>query len=287
MRARGPCATLLVAFVSLTAACSFEVDYSGSRYACDPAAPLCPGVEVCIDNLCLSPDEVPGPGQTDAGPVPVEDPPDAALPVEEPIDASPPGPDAQTLFTFAVGDRLGSDVKGVTTDTFLDNNQQNNNFGADDIVDTDTNPLRRALVRFDLSSLPAGATVLDARLQVFVENPLSDGELEIAPLTEAWVENEATWRNRASGTSWKTQGGTAGAVIVKVAPRNEGAFEIVLPPAAVQPWITTPATNFGLRFNSTSNNGQGAQMTSRNSILLDRRPQLVVTVSVPPVTTGR
>jgi hypothetical protein len=284
MRARHPSASWLVAIVSLVVACSFEVDYSGSRYACDPDRPLCPGIEVCsAEGLCLHPDELPGHDEPDAGPEPE---PDAAV-IEPPVDAAPPGPDAQTLFTFQVGDRLTSDVKGVTTDTFLDNSQQNTNFGADDIIDADQSPLRRALVRFDLSQLPAGAKVLDAKLQVYVENPIDEGDLELAPLTEAWAENEATWRNRVANTTWKSAGGTAGASVAKFAPRAEGAYDVPLPAATVQGWLDTPASNFGLRFSSTSQNGRGAQMTSRNSILFERRPQLLLVVSVPAPTTGR
>src|SRR5919199_6316186 len=50
-----------------------------------------------------------------------------------------------------------------------------------------------ALLRFDLSSIPAGSTIESATLKLNITNP-SVNTYQAYALTRAWVENQATWR---------------------------------------------------------------------------------------------
>ena len=65
------------------------------------------------------------------------------------------------------------------------------------------------LIKFDLSSIPATATILSADL---ILNPIAMGGLVDPTITvygmkRAWVASEATWSIYSTGNSWSTAGG--------------------------------------------------------------------------------
>ncbi len=107
-------------------------------------------------------------------------------------------------------------------DTFLDDNKNLENFGAEPLVRL-TNKAgnqKRALLRFDLSSIPVDAIVSSATLQLNLEGigSANSGTAEVYRVTEDWLEgsgggvtcwNGASWleRDGACGT-WATPGGS-------------------------------------------------------------------------------
>ncbi|MFA6962561.1 MAG: DNRLRE domain-containing protein [Opitutaceae bacterium] len=69
------------------------------------------------------------------------------------------------------------------------------------------------LLSFDLSSIPVDATINSVSL--VMRQSTEDGSslittvtLELHLLTQTFVENQATWNNRVTGTAWTTAGGT-------------------------------------------------------------------------------
>ncbi len=67
----------------------------------------------------------------------------------------------------------------------------------------------RALLRFDLSSIPSGAVVQDATLLVnlMTGNKANPVIFNLHALTANWTETEASWNSRSSTQSWTTPGG--------------------------------------------------------------------------------
>ena len=120
-----------------------------------------------------------------------------------------------------------------------------------------------------------------ATLRLVVERALDDGTLLVQPIVEAWNENEATWRERVAGVTWQNRGGTVGETVLGLVPGEQGVFEVTLPLALVQAWVDAPAQNFGLKFDSTSDNGQGSRFVSREAATASDRPQLVLSVVKP------
>ena len=111
------------------------------------------------------------------------------------------------------------------------------------------------LLWFDLTSIPSTKTVMSATLRVTVADNADEGggTVGVHRLREAWVESEATWNLRATGQAWSVAGArTPASDAVPVATFTpaavETAYDIVLPPALVQEWITTPAINYGVVF---------------------------------------
>jgi len=67
---------------------------------------------------------------------------------------------------------------------------------------------RRALMRFSLSSLPAGSQISSVRLLTYWlgSSYTGGGTVSVYPCLRDWVENEATWNVYKSGSSWATAG---------------------------------------------------------------------------------
>jgi len=109
------------------------------------------------------------------------------------------------------------------------------------------------LVRFDLSLLPGGASVVSATLELYAYDAdnSTDVDVDVYPVLAAWSELEATWNSRTAGEGWSIPGcadaGTDRAAVPTTAGRLHGAgrwygFDVTLP---VQDWAGG-ADNYGL-----------------------------------------
>ena len=66
----------------------------------------------------------------------------------------------------------------------------------------------RSLIKFDLSSIPANATITSATLSLWTTGDLSDNDrtIRVYRLKTAFDESSATWNESASGVSWQSAG---------------------------------------------------------------------------------
>ncbi len=101
-------------------------------------------------------------------------------------------------------------------DTYIKLGETGNNFGVSSqlIVDRESGDLQRALVQFDLSSIPVGRD--HSRCDTELEATSVGGLLnvDVYQVLESWVEgtangtaDDANWTNRDTGTAWTTAGG--------------------------------------------------------------------------------
>lgn len=71
----------------------------------------------------------------------------------------------------------------------------------------------RVLLQFDLSSIPAGQTIVSATLQLNADPSIDPGgnpdgrPIDVYRLTSSWNQAEATWNDRAASTPWAAAGG--------------------------------------------------------------------------------
>lgn len=79
-----------------------------------------------------------------------------------------------------------------------------------------------ALFAFDLSSVPVDATINS--VSFVLRQSSEDGSSAVATislslhqLTQAFVENQASWTNRVTGTAWTTPGGTYDSTVLSTA----------------------------------------------------------------------
>jgi uncharacterized protein (TIGR03118 family) len=161
----------------------------------------------------------------------------------------------------------------VTEDTFIDSGAPGNNAGATGWFDAGRDGaggVRRGLLRFDLSGIPAGSTVTSATLQLTVVKVPANGPVnstfDLFRMLASWQEGtktgnsgapatagETTWNARILGTAnWTTAGAKSNAAATASASTAVGSTDnakyswtgpgLV---ADVQRWLNDPAQNFG------------------------------------------
>ncbi|MGA1463743.1 MAG: DNRLRE domain-containing protein, partial [Steroidobacteraceae bacterium] len=169
------------------------------------------------------------------------------------------------------------------TDTTLRSDTATSNYGAATDLLVDGEPDYATLMRWDLSSIPAGVTVLEAKLVLEVFNPSASG-YELYALGRSFVENEATWQQASIGQAWSVMGanGTAdrdSTTLATLTPTTTGTYTLTLNPAGlalVQSWIDDATANHGLILSDYGNT-DGADMYSSEYGTVQSRPALEIT----------
>jgi hypothetical protein len=283
MRARRASLAALAA-VALLPACSYQgVSTDDTTFACAPVSEACPPGHVCVGGLCVEseddgPDarisDVPdGASLADASPAS-----DAA----SPADAAPAPDAAPSATTLIFGDNSIATVRGTFVDTFLAEDEPNDGHGSAQLISVDAGPRRFGLQQIDVSRIPRGSTVESAQIVLNLADPVEDGRIEAQVLREGWDEQAATFNRADFNDPWSTAGAGGSAVVSTVIASFEGRTAntdvvIDLPAAVVQLWVDVPATNFGIRWRSTSPTERGGQWHSSESGAANSRPYLRVT----------
>jgi uncharacterized protein (TIGR03118 family) len=168
----------------------------------------------------------------------------------------------------------------VTDDTFINSGSPDNNAGATAWFDAGTDGIggvRRGLLRFDVSTIPAGSTITSATVQLTVVkvpgNSSVNSTFDLFRLLVDWNEgsktgnngapasaDEATWNARMKGAAnWTAPGAKSDAVATASASTAVGSANnakyswggsgVV---ADVQAWVDNPSQNFGWLLASRS-----------------------------------
>ncbi len=160
------------------------------------------------------------------------------------------------------------------------------------------NSKSHSLIRFDLSSIPAGAEITGAVLELYQNAPSSNGgTVYIHRLTRDWVEGEvasgtgngATWLESEPGIPWTTPGGDF----------DLAAYALTTIPVGVQGWFKWDVTdlvegwhsgaypNFGLLLRPGTD-ATGLYFSSSDDVA-SKHPRLIIAyacecgvVCVPP-----
>ena len=148
-------------------------------------------------------------------------------------------------------------------DTTLDYDYPTNNLGTSSSLYLEGFARAQALIRYDLSALPASARVVSATLGVYVipdarperRQPLTS---TVYALTRSWSEMEANWMQASNGNAWGVPGAYDPGTDYAPWPSDEIWFYESTPQSEfterwftytvmslVQGWIDHPATNEG------------------------------------------
>lgn len=167
---------------------------------------------------------------------------------------------------------------------------------------------QRGLVRFDLSGIPAGSTIQDAelRLRVLLAGPaLAQAPLAAHRVLGAWGEGssmafggfgapseagDCSWEMRVfPGEPWATPGGdfAPGASGGGFASQVSGSDAVITANAAmvldVQGWLDGTLANEGwIIIGDEATRGSARKFGSRESVVPEDRPRLIVTYTPPP-----
>ena len=168
--------------------------------------------------------------------------------------------------------------------------------------------IRRGVVLFDLSSIPAGSVITSATLTLTVTRTSTGAQpVSVHRALSSWGEgtsvavanggrggpstpDDATWIHRFYDTQlWNTPGGDFAATASATASVGGTVAHNWSSPglaADVQAWVNAPASNFGWVIRGNEQTLSTAKrMASRENTTTTRRPKLVVNFT-PPGGTG-
>lgn len=100
------------------------------------------------------------------------------------------------------------------TDTWINYYDPNLNFNNETKLNVHGTEDIKTLIRFDLSSIPAGAKIISATLSLYNYShsaSASGGTLSAYSASKPWIESQATWNICSTGNSWAAAGLQAGA----------------------------------------------------------------------------
>lgn len=167
--------------------------------------------------------------------------------------------------------------------------------------------LRRGVIAFDLSSIPAGATVTGASLQLYMQQTVSGTQtVQLRRLLADWGEgtsfslggqgapagdDDATWFHTFfPDAQWTTPGGDFVSTATASAPVGGVGFYTWSSAAMaddIQSWVDDPAGNFGwIVIGNEANTQTAKKFDSRQGTVPERQPALTITYLPPSGTPG-
>ncbi|WP_141012942.1 DNRLRE domain-containing protein [Nocardioides sambongensis] len=110
---------------------------------------------------------------------------------------------------------------------------------------------RRALLKFDVSNLPATATIYSASLDLYVDSTQTTGsgnhDFTARRVSEAWIDSAVTWNKRTAAQTWTTPGGVwnSSSPVVNMNGGTSGyrSFEV---DGIVKSWVNNGIDNHGI-----------------------------------------
>lgn len=100
----------------------------------------------------------------------------------------------------------------------------------------------RSLIKFDLHTLPVGAEILDARLELYKTSPEASS-IDLRLIERDWLESTATWT-----TPWQTAGGDLGPVFKTVSLDAGSRWVSMSITDQVRAWTEGRLPNRGIAF---------------------------------------
>lgn len=193
---------------------------------------------------------------------------------------------------FVVTLRDGTNGYGGTRDLVLQDGSGTYgnpaaNFDALD-VSIDGYPFPRVtLMRFDVSAIPPGTTVMSAQLTTGVANTSLDSS-PIFELLRPWSAPMASWTAPSAGAAWAAPGASGAGLDRSAASMGTVDFTPPWPfnatgVAAVQRWVDQPDANFGFTIQNF-NTDDAFNLRHCDYTTVSSRPQLTVTHSAGTTT---
>ena len=189
------------------------------------------------------------------------------------------------------------------TDTYIQGNSgDENNATSVDLpigeLNNATGAIRRILIKFDLSKIPAGSTIVSATLSLYNKKDYADtaGVFKVYRVKQVWVENQATWNIWKTGSKWATAGafGATDTEQTDIGSRDMTASESVntykdwtLTASAIQEMVDGTFTNNGFLLKADTELNDGYTFGSASDT---NKPKLVIVYQTsggsPPPLSG-
>ena len=130
-----------------------------------------------------------------------------------------------------------------------------------------------SFIQFNLSGVPANATVSKATVRLYVDAVTGSGAFDLYELDTPWTEGSLNFANAPTpGLS------ATGAKPVSISSANCNQFVLVDITTLVQEWLNGTVANHGIAIKLTSPGG-GFSFDSKESLLTSHEPELEVTLA--------
>ena len=150
-----------------------------------------------------------------------------------------------------------------------DDANDNRSTGSDFDVKSEVGGIRRGFIRFDVTIVPATATVNTARVSLFLsEAPIASRTIELQRSDAAWVESTITWNS---------QPGATGTIVTAVTGTTALLRNTWTVTADVASFLTGALTNDGWRLRDQSeDDDDGSSYRTKEHSVSAEKPQLLV-----------
>jgi hypothetical protein len=195
----------------------------------------------------------------------------------------------QRALLWAGGEGAGSASSGPPTitlpsvaDTWIYMNDPDTPFGGDPLMQAGANvgwDLMHSMVEFDLSTIPAGATVQAATLRLYVDssNGQSPKLMGLYQVTADWMENTVTWNSTGGGAF-----DPAPLTVPTIDWSAAGWKEWDVPPGLIHEWIDGVSLNYGLLlYYQGDKKNYFLEFTTKEHSKPSLHPQLVIEYTEP------
>jgi len=213
-------------------------------------------------------------------PVPPTATPAPATPTNTPV---PGGQEHTVVF------QRGTNGYDGIADSFLNGWDVNTNNGSYTQMWLRSGEWMQPVLRFDLSSIPANATVTQATLSLWVNSSSNTYSVDVRGyrLNRGWEESQVTWNQATNGQPWGQPGaneaGTDRAFTYKAQTMHSGTsvwLDLDVR-ALAQNWVSTPGQNAGILLKGVGAAGVRYDLISSEYWNVSQRPKLTITYRTP------
>ncbi len=155
-----------------------------------------------------------------------------------------------------------------------------------------TDWVARALIKFDVSSIPANAVITSATLSLWTSGDYSDNDrtIRVYRLKTAFDESNATWNESAASVNWETAGASGandresadiGSTQILAGESLGIEKQIALTPSKIQEFVSGTFTNSGFIIIADTELDDRFNYESSDSVTASNRPKLVIQYTLP------
>ena len=175
------------------------------------------------------------------------------------------------LYATAMSVPVSAQQAPPSADTFTLNATPKTNYGPSPLLAVTNGG--SAFIQFNLSGVPANATVSKATLRLYVDAVTGAGTFDVYEVNAPWSEGSLNFTNAPTpGIS------ATGSKPVAISSSNLNQFVLVDITTLVQDWVNGTAANNGIALKLTSSNG-GFSFDSKESPLTSHEPELDIAIA--------
>lgn len=165
-----------------------------------------------------------------------------------------------------------------SADTMVLTSKPGQNFGASSILAVQKGTT--SLIQFNLSGVPAAASIQKATLRLYVDAVQTPGTFDVFPADGAWTEKTVTFQNAPT-----LGGSVTGNNPVAITAASCNQFVLIDVTILVQDWVNGTIPNDGLALALASAAGSFS-FDSKESVYTSHEPQLELVMNSTPGPQG-